>query len=506
MDVKGNIKAQMMELLEHFGYEPNAEAVDKIVEVAWAHNDKLRKIFQGHPCWDEWQQRICLTTKYVRGTDTHAIQCFFDWLAHTCIPARPAVIPEKVDELRKKDGCLYLPQELYDALAGFRIYAGQYITKEFAEVCERCAPDAHIKEGSKTSKAINKLLRYLGYSNHPDYNREFAKFADGINPLITGTPIFISINPLDYLTMSFGNSWASCHTIDKDNTRDCANSYEGMYASGTMSYMLDDTSFVVYTTSPEGTYYFRPENYEKITRQMFHYADGALLQGRLYPDDENEDIASKNREIVQDVIAKCTGHPNFWKGTSKWDIVSHGTHYRDYSHFSENCHGSFLKDYGKFNRIVIGNDPICIHCGYPHSSSGQLSCCKEFGKHVCACCGCSADYMFEIDGEVYCENCVEPCACCEEYFLRDDLTYINGEYVCPECLHSEFYVCSDCGEYVHRHSCHIVDGETVVCDDCFDDYIQCDGCGEYIHYASLTKIDDCYYCASCVESMGREVA
>jgi hypothetical protein len=195
---------------------------------------------------------------------------------------------------------------------------------------------------------MNKLFTYLGYNKHPDYNREFAKYADALNPLVIKRHTILSLNPLDYLTMSFGNSWASCHTIDKENKRNMPNSYQGQYSSGTMSYMLDATSMVFYTVdkSYEGIEYWTQP---KINRQMFHYAEDKLVQGRLYPQDNDgcQNEYTGYRNLVQEIIAQVLEVPNLWSlkiGTNAAGryIYTRGTHYADYCYY-DNCSLSTLK-------------------------------------------------------------------------------------------------------------------------------------------------------------------
>jgi hypothetical protein len=92
-----------------------------------------------------------------------------------------------------------------------------------------------ISKGTKTSRAFNKVCTNYGVDKWNQYNKEFAKYADMVSGKERLLKFFISVNPLDYLTMSFGKSWASCHTIDKKNYRRMPGGYSGQYCNGTMS-------------------------------------------------------------------------------------------------------------------------------------------------------------------------------------------------------------------------------------------------------------------------------
>ena len=262
-------------------------------------------------------------------------------------------------------------------------YADQFVNETIRDYLNRYFPNAKLRKGQKTSRAINKILCEIGIDKLSNYNKKYAKFSDAINPLKIKRHTVISIHPIDYLTMSFGNSWSSCHTIDKKNDRgiDNGSSYRGCNSSGTMSYMLDETSCVFYTVDSEydgGT--LELEN--KINRCMFHYYDNRLVQGRVYPqsnDNGLSNIYKDIREIVQKVFSDMLEVPNYWsnvKGTDACDncTSSTGTHYKDYINY-DNCNVSTLKDdREKHDIIYIGHYPICPRCGKLHDRTRNIEC------------------------------------------------------------------------------------------------------------------------------------
>lgn len=259
-------------------------------------------------------------------------------------------------------------------------HISQFVDKDIESYFARNIPEAKIKEGQKLSRAINKILHMLGVDKLPDYNAQFAKYADSINPLKIKRHTVLSIHPVDYYTMSFGNSWSSCHTIDKLNKRHSPNSYQGEYSAGTESYMLDGTSMVFYTvdSSYDGN---ELELQDKITRNMFHYYDNKLIQGRIYPQDCDSgcnDLYKDIREIVQKIIADMLKVPNLWvnkKGTAACGAAtsSCGRHYKDYLSY-ENCNISILKDTNTHSQIKIGHNAICPSCGETHGRSNNIEC------------------------------------------------------------------------------------------------------------------------------------
>lgn len=244
----------------------------------------------------------------------------------------------------------------------------------------------------KTSRAFNKICTTYGLDKanpitvrseengqtitrtvYP-YDKLFAEYADLVSDLKRKLKFFISLNPLDYLTMSFGTNWSSCQTIDKTNKRNMPNNYSGGYCGGTLSYMLDSSSIITYV------YKTMPESIEegKIYRNMFHFQNNTLVQGRVYPqgNDGCTDLYTVFREFVQGEFVEMLGlQKNAWTKRDKNCIISNGVHYKDY-----NCYGGCNVTYptekaNQIGQITIGHDRICPKCGRVvegNGSSGRL--------------------------------------------------------------------------------------------------------------------------------------
>jgi len=343
-------------------------------------------------------------------------------------------------------------------------YTDQLIDEQMENTFKFYFPEAKIRKGQKTSKAIKKLCHMLGLDTDSKWEKEYARYADAINPLQIDKNVCISWNLYDYLTMSQGNSWASCHDIN-----DC-----GCYSSGTISYATDNTSVVVYMLPDD--YAKNPQplwNIPKVKRQMFHIrADGNLfIQGRLYPDDQTDhgygcefDVYENWRHMMQEIVAKAFELNNLWKIKKGNDVLEDyiyhdGTNYPDYFHYN-NCNMSYLseiEDKIELQIIHIGHDAICPSCGEEHEETGCCTCddCRD-NKVVCADCGHRVyrDNAHEVDGEWYCDGCVSYCEYHEEYEHDNNMTYINDygdvcEYGIDMLLdNGDIRVCKECGEYV----------------------------------------------------------
>ena len=258
-----------------------------------------------------------------------------------------------------------------------------------------------IQSGMKTSRAFNRIfLDIIGLKNLDsndttlkEYNRLFAEYADCINAKESDRIYVISLNPIDYLTMSFGNTWSSCHTIDAENKRQIkiqngSSTYTGMHMGGTLSYMLDSVSFVTYMVNQNADKN-HPEKSDKIYRNMCHYENNVLVQGRMYPQSKDgcTDLYKTFRYLMQENLCTMLNIPyvtdsgnknDTWvlKGASEdytENIGQHGVHYADTENFHD-CNVSYIrKNWTDDFFITIGSKGICACCGRIIEDSGHIS-------------------------------------------------------------------------------------------------------------------------------------
>lgn len=500
----------MEQLLSEYDYKFTGYALNKIIDT-WATNKAdLIKAFKRHPNYLEGKFMIVFSHDFNRKIDMRALCDFFNWVMYTAAEPVREFMPTEMKDYVSSHGGKY-PDNVFNMFYHLSATANQYMTKETAEMFNGINPEFHARAGQKTSRMANKFCTYVGLNHLPDYNREFAKYADALNPLTITRHTVLSVNPLDYLTMSFGNSWASCHTIDKRNKRGMPNSYEGMYSSGTISYMLDSPSMVFYTVdaSYNGNDFW---NEPKINRQMFHWGEEKLVQGRLYPQDNDGDnsVYTPYREIVQKVMSELFSLPNYWtvsKGTDAAGkfINSDGTHYRDYDNYS-NCTLSRPKGSENDRYITVGHDPICIECGGEHDTEDCISCCSKPSEYYCSECGepIDDDDVIWINDEPYCRDCVTWCEECKSYFVGEGTTVISRYgytiTVCDDCLDSYTY-CDCCDEYHPSEMTYWIDVDCEsVCGDCFfDNYGTCESCGEHYKLKDLEDHNGNLLCPSCLE-------
>lgn len=122
------------------------------------------------------------------------------------------------------------------------------------------------------------------------------------------------------------------------------------------------------------------------------------------------------------------------------------------------------------------------------------------------CCNCEKEFesLIEVDGDLWCEKCMEDNCCiafcedCNEYHYDDNMVYIQDAQVCicDDCArHGDYFVCHDCGEWYtgdNANSCY--NGDFYVCDRCRDNYTYVECCDTLVEDAYYSEEDDCYYC------------
>jgi hypothetical protein len=401
--------------------------------IKWEENKfGLAALLRNHPAWDEDSMAVILPLTENRGID------------------RETVDQRKAALLALTMGSQLTNDEQTDLRAALTA-----ATDEYSELLSEGSVEI-IKErsgikcvaGQKATRVIGKLCQKYGVDRHVQYNSIYPQLADSLSPRDVQKKALLSVHPCAFLEMADkNNSWSSCHNL-----------MDGGYQSGCLSYMNDSTTIMFYTVDGNVTSDFC--TVPKRNRQVFCYAEGMLLQSRLYPNINDMDAIKQYRSIVQEVIAACLGVPNRWvlKKKSKEEkdktfVIAEGSRqYPDYDNYGTI---STLKGLDVHGHIIIGGFAYCVCCGKP-LWKGHLKChCED--KVVCHDCGKTvpANGARYHNGTWLCCGCLLMCAACSTVLRDGDGNLFpafdkhgNVVHICENCYENTISPCRTCSVQV----------------------------------------------------------
>lgn len=385
--------------------------------------------------------------------------------------------------------------------------------------------DAGKYDGNASSAKLSRVLRkyiwqkaslfeVLGLSRRME--QQFATMADMLNDASITRHTVLSLHPCDYLLMSNGQSWRSCHMIP-----------DGEWSAGTISYAWDKTSSVFYTVdrSYDNTE-LRIFRQPKIHRQMYFYDRGRLFQARLYPSNCQDDVAIDNyRHTVQQIFADCLAVPNLWtlkhyeEGHRYMETGENSCQYRDYYCMYDGRQtlsiNQCMETPDRSDPIVVGaktynfcGDELAYNCTINDNADDTYWCeaCQEYHR--------GEPYGY-VHNDAFCEDAYESggvlyCEWCDEYEWADDCTTVHNSHgweitVCNDCRDNYYTECPECGEYYPNDSFREDAYGNIYCPDCWYDCVSCcEHCEEYYPTDDLTLVDGNYYCDDCLEQMEKE--
>lgn len=522
-----NLTNDMCRVLKEHNYPYDKSAVRKIVSKSLAAKQGLIDIFSKNPCWNESQLCIHFEHDYDRKIKPEEYRSFLNWLwAASDDRFKPEGIPTMdsihtwedpvdvrmgyyniYDELVNLPAETTLPEFEPEEELNYWYRDRQAKYKTALERINKLDEKWNFRPGMKLNRIVNKICVKYGWDKLVGYDRRYAFFSDSMTPLKVKRQTTISVNPIDFLLMSHGNSWKSCHWIGWDESE------AGCYSSGTVSYMLGEDSFIV-SAIDENASGERLAEEPKILRQVFGYHDYQLLQSRLYPQDCDsgaKELYDNIRGMVEEVIAQALDEPNRWTKDAM-NVNSDGTAYQDWNCMSV-CSMHTLLNHVEDTKepIMMSREPICVQCGCEHGYEESIL-CDDCQGHYCADCGCHIDlsdedsYVTNDDGDYYCTECRVYCAKCGAVERRDYSVWISdiGERWCDWCASKYATVCNECGHYLSEAYTHDHEGN-VLCEDCFDSYYdECYECGAVYRVEEMEDIEGWRHCPECAEKKKNE--
>jgi hypothetical protein len=184
-----------------------------------------------------------------------------------------------------------------------------------------------------------KISRILGQLVHKDYAHEIqTKYSMFLQKLKAKGRAVISIDPIDYLTMSANRSgWRSCHALD------------GEYRTGTLAYMIDPSTTICYVKTAQDIVISTTNNpspyldYSNKTWRQIALVDTSIaIQGRQYPSNSDNNATTISNMFVQ-LFKQSTGKEYCFTNTSCSTLnlyVENGDYYDEklwYNDFDANA-------------------------------------------------------------------------------------------------------------------------------------------------------------------------
>ena len=355
----------MESVFEETDYNYTEEAVAKMAK-KWAQNkSKLANILRKADGWDE--KNLCVVRDItVEQRDAGRAKSAYRELLYNIYCCAPSETPgaSLLANMYSENGLLS------DVRAGALSRRGREWLVDNLER-QGFTVKFSLNMGAKISRVMNAVLRAVIEQGHiacPDYEKWFAAFSDGIKTKPEKLKFVLSIHPADYMRMSFGNSWESCHKLGR-----------GCYQAGTLSYMLDTCSMVGYVVKPECKDEYWKEG--KIFRQMFMYNGAEMLKSRLYPDYSTNDAIYGT--AFADCVAKILDIPSDWKKVNTTlTTMAQGKGSVAYPDFTFSYYNTwslvnpiYLTDDAFIVKTTpIGEPPMCPKCGREHKSRNTCYC------------------------------------------------------------------------------------------------------------------------------------
>ena len=304
--------------------------VRKNMAVWYKNKSAQMQLLRKHPYWDEEAKAIVFLQTEVRGIDykvaADKLSELNDYVWRKCDPEPRSIhfwpsrvctiLSEVADDGEEQTG--RLTEEFASRLLN---YMGRDCPKSISRM---------LRVGTKITRLVRKCFEEVELygtgeiidttkfvddgdpRTRKSFDKYYAKFADALSELEIERITLVSLNFLDFMTMSNGNSWSSCHFINSHGIfhENAESSYSGLYKQGCLSYALDAPSMILYTlpTTFDGTDYYRCQ---KLSRMCCQYENGILVTGKCYPNNENS-LITRYRQIIQSVMSQVAETPNLW--------------------------------------------------------------------------------------------------------------------------------------------------------------------------------------------------
>ena len=281
-----------------------------------------------------------------------------------------------------------------------------------------------IQHGCKTMKALGKLASAYGLdmNNFEDFR---IKVSQILNQKTLRGNLCLSIHPLDYATMSDNYSdWSSCMSW-MDN---------GCYRQGTVEMMNSPMVIVAYLTASEPMDVCGLKWNNKKWRELMIVNKDLITNIKSYPY-FNSNLTKAALGLLKELAAKNTPEWNFDDVLREYEPQEpvYVDDCRLIVYPSSNAmYNDFLND-PYMNAAYFNKD--LYHAMKDEDDYERVS-FNYSGESECMGCGRAADF-YDNEGHLMGECCdaVVFCSVCgESYRSEDELIFVDGRLLCPDCF------------------------------------------------------------------------
>lgn len=321
----------------------------------------------------------------------------------------------------------YWAKKNYDVTDLFyitRIFCHENLLKGYITHLESDRPykcksfNCTIKNGMRTIRTLQKVIKATGYPNID----LFEQWCNKVNYVNTNasfkTKLVLSINPIDFMSMSDNEcNWRSCMSWKNS----------GCYCAGTLEMMNSNVAIVAYLEGPKTFSVLGIDEKEytvpnKTWRSLFYIHKKILLAGKSYPY-QNKEISIMVLDWLRELVKK----------NLNWDYQFINQPYKDMHYLEGNFylrdffdvdfdkkkkhHCIFVYTNGMYNDIIEAHD--------------EYICCRNYVDHSLKLC---------LSGPATCICCGDIIITREDIYSYDDL---GERLICSRC--KRYNKCSVCG-------------------------------------------------------------
>lgn len=323
----------------------------------------------------------------------------------------------------------------------------------------RVGVDRGIRIGMKLGKALRKVMVNVGedmeFQEVSIFDKHLALFVEALKTTTVTETYYLSISYFDFMRMSVGNSWDSCHHIAG-----------GGWRAGCLSYAGDCVTGILYRESGR--------NDSLISRAVVFFDDDKIWLSRVYGDSSTINGAM---DLIAEQITTLTDNSHTVSERMLRGFTDTGLHYADYE--SHECmayeYNHAILEYSASTRI-IGSDARCLLCDDRFTDEEELACDTCISGLECERCGCNVsedEVIYTEEDEILCHACAYYCEECGTYHSLEYVVDTPSGIMCMDCFNDKYTRCEHCGKLVqYDEDACVNDWGEILCPTCYAESLE----------------------------------